>query len=404
MYLLFVSLHMSDARLGGDEGQAVGREDLVDGLEVGSSSSALAVAAAARGDALRLGAGEPRATRVAVVSAGIGLGEAGDGTVGAVVDGSVLALDGAAVDAGGLAGAADGGANGGLGVALDGVVGLAVAVDGAGEGGAGVGLDVAHVGITGEGGLSKLAEGGAGGGLDVGALGTAVAGRHEAAVDGEADGADELVVDVVGVAAADVVADRGHLGDGLDRVLGGGEASLLGEVGGLRVAGVLEGLEDELVGSLVNVEGGDGVGGSALVGAAEGAVESGLGLLQLGQRRSHHDGRGALGGDLVGGSLVGDANHGLARVDPGAGERRTRGAAKLLDEGGCLDVVGDAGGGLLGVEAKVTLHGLQDVGVQGVGRRGRGTVDDGQHGREEGKSLDELHDVCVCVKSVKKRV
>lgn len=101
---------LTTSHLSRDQGEAVGGENLIDGLEVGGAAGA-AVARASGGDTLSLSTGVERAARVAGLGANVGLGEAGDTSLG-VVDRRSQGADGAAVDTGGGAGAADARADG----------------------------------------------------------------------------------------------------------------------------------------------------------------------------------------------------------------------------------------------------------------------------------------------------
>lgn len=93
-----------------DKCKTVGRENLVDGLEVGDAT-AVAVARASRSNTLGLSAGVERAARVAGLSAHTGLGETSH-TSFSVIDGCAEGADSAAEDASGGAGAADAGSSG----------------------------------------------------------------------------------------------------------------------------------------------------------------------------------------------------------------------------------------------------------------------------------------------------
>jgi hypothetical protein len=95
--------------------KAVGRQNLVHGLEV-SYSAALAVARASGRDTLGLSARVERTARVTGLGAHVGLGESSD-TALRVVDGCAQGADSTAVDTSGGAGAADAGSGGGGGAA-----------------------------------------------------------------------------------------------------------------------------------------------------------------------------------------------------------------------------------------------------------------------------------------------
>lgn len=378
-----------------DEGETVGRQDLVDGLEVGGAAGA-AVPRASGGDTLGLATGVERTARVTGLGADVCLGEAGDTALG-VVDGRAQGADGAAVDAGGGAGSADGSASRGGGAACDGDVGTTVRVDDALEGGAAYASDVAVV-VSGEGGAREGAQGRAGAGGGGAACGTAVAGRDEAGGDGEADGAAGCPVDVVGVTSADGGHGGGHALDGADLELAGDEADLLGE--GLGVGGAAgEGLEDELVGGNVDVVGSNARGVGVLRGGQGGglvdvdAVEGSLGLLELGGAVGDDDGGGTGSGDVSGQGLVSDGDvEGLAVLRcPGTGEGAAGRGLEGLDGLGGGDVAGNTGVSLLAVQSQVALHGGHDLRVQVLRGLGGGTVGDGQNGREEGDELGQLH-------------
>lgn len=381
------------SRLTPDQGKAVGREDLVDGLEVGGTAAG-AVAGASRGDTLGLGAGVEGPTRVTGLGADVGLGEAGDTALG-IGDRGAQGADGTAVDAGGGAGAADAGAGGGRGAAGDGLVARAVAVDGAAEGGPADGADVAHVGAAGEDRAGEGSERGtaAGGGGAAGA--TAVAGRDETSGDREAERASESSVDDVGVTTDDRGEGGGHRVNGLHLELGGGEADLSGQRLGVGSA-VGESLNDELVGGDVDVVRGNASGGRVRGGEGLGlldvdVVKSQLSVLKLGEAAGDDNRVGASGGHLggQGGVSDGDVDHVLG--DPSAGERVTGRGAQQLDDLGGLDVPGDTSSGLLGVQSQVALHGGEDLRVEAVRSLGGGTVGNGQDGCQEGEEPEELH-------------
>lgn len=391
-----VPTFLTTSHLSLDQGEAVGRQNLIDGLEVGRAARA-AVARASRGDTLGLGTGVEGAARVAGLGADVGLGEAGDTSLG-VVDRRAQGADCATVDTSGGAGAADAGAGGRRGAARDGQVARAVSVDGAREGGSADGADVGHVSASWEDGGREGSErptAAAGGGSA--ACGATVASRDEASGDREADGAPSSLVDVVGIATA----DRGEGGrqvlNCLHLELASDEANLRGQ--GLGVGGAVgERLQDELVGGDVDVVRGDARGGR-LGASNEGAglldvdvVECVLSLLELPGAVGHDSRGGASSGDVGGQGCVSDGNVECAVLGrPGTGERVTRHGLQLLDGLGSGDVPGDTSMGLLGVEAQVTLHGGQDLRVEAVrGLRGC-TVGDGQDGCQEGEELDELH-------------
>src|SRR3954470_19404125 len=112
---------------------AVRAQRFGDWLEEGRPARG-AVAAAAGGEADRLGAVEQGTAGVTGLGTDIGLDEAVDDLAVAVVDGGVEGLDGAAVNAGGGAAAFDGLADVGVGGGGDVLAGAVVEVDGAGMG------------------------------------------------------------------------------------------------------------------------------------------------------------------------------------------------------------------------------------------------------------------------------
>lgn len=378
-----------------DQGEAVGGQNLVDGLEVGGTAGG-AVARATGGDTLGLAAGVERSTRVTGLSADVGLGEAGD-TALSVVNGGTQGADGTTVDAGGGARAADAAADGGGGGAGDGDVGATVCVDDALEGGAADGADVAHVSGAGEDGAGEGSEGRAAGGGGRAARGTTVAGRDETGGDSEADGAASSRVDVVWVTTADSGEGGGHALDGDNLELTLDETDLGGQ--GLGMGGAAsKSLDDELVGGDIDEVGGDARGGGL---RGEGAglldvqvVKSLLSLLKLAEAVGSDNGGGASSGHISDQGLVSDGNvDGVVLGDPSTGERVAGQGADRLDDLAGGDVPGDASMSLLGIKAQVALHGGQDLGVEVLrGLCGR-TVDDGQDGGQETEKLNELH-VC----------
>lgn len=349
-----------------DQSEAVGGQNLVDGLEVGGTAGG-AVARATGGDTLGLATSVERSTRVTGLSADVGLGEAGDTTL-SVVNGGAEGADGAAVDAGGGAGAADAAADGGGGAAGDGDVGAAVGVDDTLEGGAADGADVAHVGGAGEDGAGEGSEGGAAGGGGGAAGGATVAGRDETGGDCEADGAASSRVDVVWVTAADSGEGGGHALNGDDLELTLDETNLGGQ--GLGVGSAAgKSLDDELVGGDIDEVGGDARGGGL---RGEGAglldvqvVKSLLSLLELAEAGGNDNWGGASSSDIGGQGSVSDGDvDAVVLGDPSTGERVARQGADRLDDLAGGDVPGDASMSLLGIKAQVALHGGQDLGVE----------------------------------------
>lgn len=300
------------------------------------------------------------------------------------------------MDAGGGARAADGRADGRGGAAGDGQGAGAVAVNVAAERGAADGLDVAHVGAAGEDGVGERSEGGSGAGGGGRSGGTAVAGRDEAGGDGETDGAAGAAVDVVGITTLDGGKGAGHLVDGDDLELVGGESDLGGQRLGVGDAG-REGLEDELVGGNVDVVGGDAglsrVGGESLDLLNVHVVKSALGLLKLGDVVGDGHWGGTSAGHLGGQGSVGDGDvDGLAILgDPGTSEGGAGQGLDLVDDAGGSDLTGDTGSGLGGVETQVALHGSQDLGVQVARSLSGSTVGNGQDGCQKGEEAGELH-------------
>ena len=88
-----------------NQSKTVGRQNLINGLEVGCSTTAT-VAGASGGDTLSLGARVEGAARVTGLSADTGLSEASDTSL-RVRDGRAQGADGAAEDTGGGAGTTD---------------------------------------------------------------------------------------------------------------------------------------------------------------------------------------------------------------------------------------------------------------------------------------------------------
>lgn len=371
-----------------DESEAVGRQNLVDGLEV-SDTAAGAVSGATGGDTLGLSTRVERASRVTGLGADIGLGEASDAAL-SVADGGASGADGVAVDTSGGARAADAGTNGGGSAARDGESATSVVVDAALEGVATAATDVAVV-VAGEGRTREGTDGGASRGGSSLASGAAVTGGDEASSDGETDRAASRAVDVVGVTTADGSEGGGELRDNLDLVLARNKTDLLGKV--LSLSGAVgESLQDELVGSDVDVVGCDTLGGLLTLGQTLDvkSINGLLSLLQLGERSVNSDGLSASGADLGGQGLVSDSDLEVTVNEPGTGEASL--ALKGLDDISGLELAGNTGVSLLGVESKVALHGSQDVGVKAVGGCGGSTVDDRQEGCDSSEECGDLHD------------
>src|SRR5690606_27792794 len=158
-----------------DQRQVPGAERRADRLEVGRAAPA-AVARAARGHALGAVAGDEGAARIAGFGAHVGAGQAVDRAL-RVVDGLVQRLHGAAVPAGGRAGAADRSAGSGLVRVVD-VAGAVVHVHDVVERLAAADLHPSAVG-TGEDRAAEGARRGLAAG-DAGADAAAVARGHEA--------------------------------------------------------------------------------------------------------------------------------------------------------------------------------------------------------------------------------
>ena len=129
-----------------DESEAVGRQNLVNGLEVGCATT-VTVAGASGSDSLGLGARVEGTARVTGFGADTGLGEASD-TSFSVGDGRAQGADGAAEDTSGGAGAADACSRGGSGAARYGKCTTAVVVDSACEGISTATADVAVVTVS----------------------------------------------------------------------------------------------------------------------------------------------------------------------------------------------------------------------------------------------------------------
>lgn len=164
-----------------------------------------------------------------------------------------------------------------------------------------------------------------------------------------------------------------------------------------------ESLDDELVGGNVDVVGGNanrgGVGGEGLGLSNVDAVKSLLGVLELGEAVGHSDGGGTGIGDLSSQGCVGDGDvdRGAISGDPGAGKGVGSRGLELLNEISGGDLAGNTGSSLLGVQTQVTLHGLQNLGVE-VGRSlGGSTVGNGQDDCQEGEELGQLHVECWTV-------
>lgn len=371
------------------EGEAVGGEDLVHGLEVGGSASA-AVTRATGGDTLGLGTRVEGASRVSGLGADVGLGETGDTALG-VVDGGAERADGAAVDAGGGAGAADGGTDGGSGAAGHGDGSAAVVVDAALVGvGAGA-ADPREVTAAGEDGAGEGTDRDATGGGGRGTGATAVAGGDESTGHGETDGAAGGAADEVGVTTADGGEGGGKLRDGANFELGLGETSLLGEVSGLG-GSLSEGLEDELVGGDVDEVGGDTGLGALEGGLDEDLVKGLLGLVELGEAVGDDLCGGTGLGDLGGQGLVSDGDGEVAVDEPSTTEGLAGQSLELSNDFGSLEFAGNTNVSLFGVKSQVALHGSQDFGVEVVGGLGGGTVDDGEEDCQGSNEFGELHD------------
>lgn len=223
-----------------------------------------------------------------------------------------------------------------------------------------------------------------------------MAGADEAGGDGEANGAAAGAVDVVGITATDGGKSGGHLLDGDDLEFAGSKADLGSEALGVGDTG-RESLDDELVGGDIDVVGSNtdrlGVRGQSLDLVNLDGVEGLLGLLELGQAVAHKDGSGASSLDLGGTGLVGDADVDSSAVagNPGSSKVVASRALDVVNNSRGRQFAGDAGSGSLGVKAKVTLHGSQDLGVQLGSSLHRGTVGNGQDGSHDGEELGELH-------------
>jgi len=224
---------IKDHDLTANKSEAVGGENLVDGLEVGDTS-AVAVARSTGSDTLGLGARVPRTARVTGLGADIGLSETSDTSLG-VVNGCAKGADGAAEDSGGGAGTADATASGGGGAARDGDGATAVVVDdtlvGVAAGAANEGVVVSGEGRTAEGSDDSTT-----GSRGRSAGSTAVASGDETSGDRETDGASAATVNEVGVTTADGSEDGWEGLNSLDLVLTLDETGLLGEVSSLGAA------------------------------------------------------------------------------------------------------------------------------------------------------------------------
>lgn len=372
-----------------DQSEAVAGQDGVEGLEVSGAASP-AVTRASGGDTLGLGAGVVGTARVTGLGANASLGEASDTTL-SVVDGGTEGADGTTVDTGGGTGAADAGSNGGNSASGDGKVTLAVAVNGSGEGVSAGSADVGHV-AAGEDGAGEGSKGGTAGGGSRSTSTTAVASSDEAGGDREANGASGASVDEVGVATTDGDEGLRHLLNGANLKLALGETDLSGQSLGMGGA-VSKRLQDELVGLDVDVVGSDAGCGAGLETLNVQVVKSQLSLLKLREAVGQDSGDGASSGHLLGQGLVSDTDvDGLAVIGhPSTGEGVTDGAAKLLDDVGGLDLTGDTSSGLLGVQAQVALHGLENLGVEAFGSLSGCTVGNGQGDCQEGEEFGELH-------------
>lgn len=135
-------------RLTTGQGETVGGQDLVNGLEVGNSTAG-AVTRASRGDTLGLGARVPGTSRVTGLSADIGLSKTSNAAL-RVVDSGAESANSSAVDTGGGSRAANASSDGGSSAARnsDGTAG--VVVDGARECVPAAATDVAVVTASGE--------------------------------------------------------------------------------------------------------------------------------------------------------------------------------------------------------------------------------------------------------------
>src|SRR5690606_16455827 len=246
--------------------------------------------------------------RIAGFGAHVGAGQAVDRAL-RVVDGLVQRLHGAAVPAGGRAGAADRSAGSGLVRVVD-VAGAVVHVHDVVERLAAADLHPSAVG-TGEDRAAEGARRGLAAG-DAGADAAAVARGHEAGgaalADGEADRAARGVVDEVGVAAADEVR-LGRFGGGVD----GDEVEV--DARGLRQGGRGFGvgrLDDDPVGLDVHVVAVDAFGFHG--------VQCGRCRFELGEVVLDQDRGGALGLQVGGVGLGGGGDEDLLGVlgDPQA--------------------------------------------------------------------------------------
>lgn len=372
-------------------------QNRVQRLEVAVAAIA-AASISSRGNALALSSRIERTARVTVVTAGAGSREVVDGVDTIEHDSLALASDGTAANTSSRTRAADTSALRGLLAALDGNSAAVVVVNLSRQADAADGLDIRKV-VARERGAGKRADvlaANGPSGCDLAACLTAVASRHKATRDSEAVRATGLAVNDVRVAADNAGSGGGQALDGADLVLGISEAAECSKLVGAVLA-VIKGLDDELVGSNVDkVRGNAGEVGLSTVAGLEGAsevvVHGLLGSLELGKAGLHdnRDGTGSL--DLLGGSLVSDTNVCLGGVDPAASELvAVDGVGQLGDEL-CGFVVGShAGDGLLGIEAKIALHGLEDLRVQAVGGLCGCAVRDGEHDGKEGEKVGELH-------------
>ncbi|CAI6050261.1 unnamed protein product [Clonostachys chloroleuca] len=313
------------------------------------------------GDTLSLGAGVVGTARVAGLGAHVGLGEAGDTSLG-VADGNTKSADGAAVDTSSRAGAADAGSNRRRGAARHRESTAAVVVDVTREGGSTDSADVAHVSTAWE---DRAREGSKGRTSGVGGRSTyaaAVTSRNKAGSNGKANRAASALVDVVGVAALDRGESCGHGINHAHFELRGSEPNLCGELLGMGGT-VCQCLQDELVGHNINIvrsnarPGGGGVESTRLVNID--VVKRQLGLFKLGEAVGQDDRSGTSSSHFSGQGLVSDTDiDGVSIIgNPSTGELSTHGVAKLVNDFGSLDLPGDTSSSLLGIQAQVPLHG-----------------------------------------------
>ncbi len=291
--------------------------------------------------------------------------------------------------AGGGTRAADGGAHHGLGGAGDRHITVAVAVHQRAR---------RPVGVDGDPGVVAAGEGGA---LE-GALrllvdaagghpgGAAVTGADEsvlgAAPDGEADGTASRAVHVVGVAAAQVGIGAGLFGGALD------PHQVAGDTCGVEEAvrgGGAGGVDDEAVGAHVDVP-----GGHALRRLLPGhRVQGRLGGFQAVQAVGDDLGPRTRGGDLGDGGAVGggDGEGGVRAAHPGPGEVGAEGLLQPLGDGGRTVLVAYAGSRLVGVQAEVPLHGLDQTGREPFGCRCGGGLRVGRGDAGQAREAERAH-------------